>query len=59
MFWNGGSAGHVALSAGNGMVISNDIRGNGTIALVPLAEISQRWNNPYLGWTDPYFPRAA
>jgi hypothetical protein len=56
VFWNGGSAGHVALAAGNGMVVSNDIRGNGTIALVPMAEITTRWHDPYLGWTDPYFP---
>ncbi|WP_183061566.1 hypothetical protein [Motilibacter peucedani] len=59
VFWNGGSAGHVALSAGNGLVISNDIRGHGTIALVPLSEITERWHDPYLGWADPYFPAAA
>lgn len=59
VFWNGGSAGHVALSTGNGEVISNDIRGNGTIALVPLTEITQRWHDPYLGWTDPYFPHGT
>ncbi|NHC46736.1 SGNH/GDSL hydrolase family protein [Motilibacter aurantiacus] len=59
VFWNGGSAGHVALSAGNGMVISNDVRGAGTIALVPMSAITDGWNSPYLGWTDPYFPNGG
>lgn len=57
--WSGGTNGHVALSVGNGMVISNDIRGHGTLALVPLAEITTEWNDPYVGWADPYFPAAG
>jgi len=54
MYWGGGS-GHVALSLGNGSIVSTDIGGNGTVTTVPATTISSKWGKSYLGWTYPYF----
>lgn len=54
MYWSGGS-GHVALSLGNGSIVSTDIGGNGTVSTVPATMISSKWGKSYLGWTYPYF----
>ena len=53
MWWIGGSSGHghVALSAGNGMCWSGDIRRGGYFDLVPIAEIGRRWGLQFVGWT--------
>jgi hypothetical protein len=58
VFWNTGAgrAGHIALSAGNGMVYTNDYDGKGKISLVPLNQITRGWNAQYLGWAPPTFP---
>jgi hypothetical protein len=59
VFWStAGPDGHVALSAGGGMVVSNDIAGTGTVAAVPLTDITTRWHAAYLGWTPPLFPHG-
>lgn len=54
VYWGGGY-GHVALSAGDGTVFSTDIGGPGTVTRVPISEITNKWNKPYLGWAAPYF----
>lgn len=54
MYWGGG-AGHVALSLGNGSIVSTDIGGDGTVSTVPATAITQKWGKSYLGWTYPYF----
>jgi hypothetical protein len=60
VFWKTGNpAGHVAVSMGNGMVASSDIRRPGKIDIVPLSEITTKWHADYQGWTPPYFPKAA
>ncbi|RKS79933.1 hypothetical protein CLV35_0350 [Motilibacter peucedani] len=59
VFWDGGLAGHVALSAGDRQVISTDIGGAGTVSEVPLDQITSAWHDPYLGWTDPEFAVSA
>jgi len=61
VFWDlgAGHPGHIALSAGNGMVYSNDIRRKGKIDLVPADEITKKWGAKYVGWTPPYFPKAS
>jgi hypothetical protein len=60
VFWETGSrAGHVAISMGNGMVASNDIRRRGKIDIVPLSEITSKWGADYQGWTPPELPKAA
>lgn len=54
MYWGGGD-GHVAISLGNGSIVSTDISGAGTVSTVPASEISSKWGKPYLGWAYPYF----
>lgn len=54
MFWGGGD-GHVALSLGNGTIVSTDINGPGTVSTAQASLITQRWGKPYLGWAYPYF----
>ncbi|HWW95516.1 MAG TPA: transglycosylase SLT domain-containing protein [Vicinamibacteria bacterium] len=53
VWWSGGSsgAGHVALSIGNGKIVSSDIAG-GRVGLVPLAKIHDAWGLNYLGWSE-------
>ncbi|MGQ0846802.1 MAG: CHAP domain-containing protein [Sporichthyaceae bacterium] len=60
VFWDTGKRdGHVALSVGNGTVVSTDIAGRGSAAAVALTTVSQRWNATYLGWTPPFFPHGV
>lgn len=54
MYWSGGM-GHVALSTGNGSIVSTDIGGPGTVTTVPASQITQKWGKSYLGWSYPYF----
>lgn len=64
VWWGGGPNGHIALSAGGGMVWSNDIRRKGKIDMVPINEITKKWGKPYYGWSedvngvDVYNPKA-
>lgn len=60
MYWDTGRrAGHVAISLGDGYVVSNDINAVGRISIVPASTIDQRWNARYLGWTPPYYPMGS
>ncbi|WP_051098290.1 hypothetical protein [Sporichthya polymorpha] len=60
VFWaTDDPAGHVALSLGEGMVVSNDVLRPGAISVVPLSEIAERWGAYYLGWAPPHFPDAV
>lgn len=52
VFWGGGSAGHVAISAGNGMVYSTDVKEPGKVDLVSMDYITKQWGKPLLGWTE-------
>lgn len=54
MYWSGGD-GHVAISLGNGSIVSTDISGNGTVSTVPASAITQKWGKAYVGWAYPYF----
>jgi hypothetical protein len=59
-FWDTGTEdGHVALSLGGGLVASNDVAGRGTIAVLPLADLTNRWSARYLGWAPPFFPHGS
>jgi hypothetical protein len=59
VFWATGTPdGHVALSAGDRMVVSNDINGPGTVAAVDIEELTVRWGAQYLGWAPPDFPHG-
>jgi cell wall-associated NlpC family hydrolase len=57
MYWSGGStgAGHVAISLGNGNIISTDATGPGKVGTIPARTPTDKWGHPYLGWTYPYF----
>jgi len=54
-FFSGGSHGHVAISVGDGKLISNDIHGRGTYTYTTISEIQSKWGDKYLGWTNPWF----
>lgn len=53
VFWELPSvADHVALSTGNGMCLSNDIKRRGKIDEVPIDLITRSWGGQLLGWTE-------
>lgn len=50
-FKNSNSAGHVAISLGNGMIASTDILGRGKVGIVTLNQITNGiWHLEYRGW---------
>jgi hypothetical protein len=54
VFWETGSAaGHIAISTGDGNVLTTDAPDRGRIGIVPLKTID-KWG-PRVGWTEPYF----
>jgi hypothetical protein len=57
MYWSGGStgAGHVAISLGNGNVISTDATSAGVVGTISARTPTDKWGHPYLGWAYPYF----
>lgn len=57
MYWAGGStgAGHVAISLGNGSIISTDATGPGVVAQVNARTPTDKWGEAYQGWAFPYF----
>lgn len=57
MYWGGGStgAGHVAISLGNGSIISTDATGPGVVGQISARTPTDKWGHPYLGWAYPYF----
>lgn len=57
MYWGGGStgAGHVAISLGNGSIISTDATGPGIVGTISARTPTDKWGHPYLGWAYPYF----
>lgn len=54
LFWKGGSHGygHIALSAGNGLCWSSDVRRTGYVDLVKISSIETAWGQEYLGWSE-------
>jgi uncharacterized protein YraI len=54
-FFSGGRYGHVAISTGDGRLISNDIHGKGKLRYTTISEIQSKWGDKYLGWTNPWF----
>lgn len=56
MYWGGGStgAGHVAISLGNGQIITTDAT-PGNVGTVSARTPTDKWGHQYLGWTYPYF----
>lgn len=54
VFWGGG-AGHVAISTGNGNVVSTDYPRSGITSETSISSISNGWGKSYLGWSVPVF----
>lgn len=52
VWWTGGTHGHVAISAGNGYVISTDWPRRGTVGRVSIATLTDSWNKKYRGWSE-------
>jgi hypothetical protein len=52
VWWTGGKHGHVAISAGNGYVISTDWPRRGTVGRVSIATLTNSWNKTYRGWSE-------
>jgi hypothetical protein len=52
VFWSGGGPGHVALSLGDGWVLTSDYPTSGRVTRVPISTIDAAWGLHYLGWTD-------
>lgn len=52
MFWRGGRFGHIALSAGDGMIYTTDLPQRGRTGLVKASLVEERWNYKYLGWSE-------
>jgi cell wall-associated NlpC family hydrolase len=52
VFWSGGGPGHVALSLGDGWVLTSDYPSSGRVTRVPISAINSAWHLRYLGWTD-------
>lgn len=58
VFWRTGSAaGHIALSLGDGRVVTTDYPRSGTIGIAPISDID-RWGTR-VGWTAPYFRQRS
>lgn len=57
LFWDTGSAGHVATYVGDGMVVSNWSNGpqGPNVYLIPVEAFEEEWGAPYYGWADPVF----
>jgi len=54
VFWGGG-AGHVAISTGNGNVVSTDYPRSGMVSKTSISSITNGWGKSYLGWSVPVF----
>ena len=51
-FKGNGPYGHIALSAGNGLVWSTDVRRRGKVDLVSEDSIVEKWGQTRLGWSE-------
>jgi TP901 family phage tail tape measure protein len=52
VYWSGGKYGHVALSTGNGRIISTDYPKRGYIGTGTISGLTSDWRRPLLGWTE-------
>lgn len=63
MWWDGratgNTAGHVAIYDGNGHIFSNDVKGVGTVGVVPWTFPAKSWGQKWMGWSPPYFPTGV
>lgn len=54
IFWSGGASdhGHAAVSAGQGLMWSTDIKRAGHVDLAPIDDVRRKWGMNLLGWTE-------
>ena len=52
VFYAGGRHGHIAISIGDGKIISTDAPSNGRVGVVDLHWPTRRWGHQYVGWGD-------
>lgn len=52
VYWGGGKYGHVALSTGQGRIISTDYPKAGFIGTGTISSLTSAWHKPLLGWTE-------
>lgn len=54
VFWSGGAGdhGHAAVSAGNALMWSTDVKRPGYVDLVPIDDVRRKWGLQLLGWTE-------
>jgi cell wall-associated NlpC family hydrolase len=52
VFWSGGGPGHVAVSLGDGWVLTSDYPSSGRVTKVAISALNSAWHLRYLGWTD-------
>lgn len=54
VFWSGGAGdhGHAAVSAGNALMWSTDVKRTGYVDLVPIDDVRRKWGLTLLGWTE-------
>lgn len=52
IWWLGGKHGHVAISAGDGMCWSTDIKRRGMVDKVRIEEIHEKWGYTLAGWSE-------
>lgn len=53
-WWTSPTHGHVALSAGEGMIWSTDVHGPRTVGKVHMDYPVNQWGHTYAGWSDWY-----
>lgn len=60
MYWDTGHrSGHIAVYIGDGKIVSNDVKRNHYVDIVPADAPEKKWGARYVGWTPPVFPRAS
>ena len=54
VFWAGGGGdhGHAAVSVGNSLMWSTDVKRTGYVDLVPIDDVRRKWGLTLLGWTE-------
>jgi cell wall-associated NlpC family hydrolase len=52
VFWSGGGPGHVAVSTGDGWIVTSDFPSAGRVSRIPISVLQAVWHLRYLGWTE-------
>lgn len=58
LYLTSSGTGHIALSAGGGLIVSTDLPNSGGVGLVPVLAPCHAWGQPAPVWSLPVFPAA-